>query len=213
MPIAHDQEYQAHLGPARFTTGSEPVPGFGLWFTIGKFGSAIFSASDTGLVAYSLLEPPQYQFTWMTRTGTPVGDVGSPAAFSTFDLSSDGRRLVVSRPRVDRVNLWAFDFDRNSAFSQITFEPTLEFDPRWGPDRKTVVTTASVKGKAGFTVVTIAPDGSRTDVLRKSFVDDWSRDGRFLLVRPADDAGKLYAQPLFGDRTPILVRNAPGAAD
>jgi hypothetical protein len=169
------------------------------------FGAAIFSASETGLLAYSLIEPNQYQFGWFDRHGVPLDDIGPPAPFLTFDLSADGRRLVVSRAKIDRSNLWLFDLDRNVA-SQITFGRAFESTPRWGPDGRRLMANAVPENEARR-IVGIGLDGHQSVVLDQNvFFDDWSRDGRFLLYR--SPPAELRVLPLFGDRRPILVRQS-----
>jgi DNA-binding winged helix-turn-helix (wHTH) protein/dipeptidyl aminopeptidase/acylaminoacyl peptidase len=203
VPIASDSAYQAQFGTPQFSTSPRVVPGFPTWFTMPLLGSAVFSSSASGVVVYSLNEPYQFQFTWVNRDGAPLGDIGSPGPFRTFDLSSDGKRLIVARPAIDRANLWVVDLDRNSP-SQLTFGRSFEFDPRWGPDRQSVVvTTRTETGRAD--IVEIRLDGRRAVRLENAWVDSWSRDGRFLLFRLGRE---LRALPLDGKRPPILIRQA-----
>jgi len=72
------------------------------------FGAATFSASDTGRLSYSLFEPYQYQFAWFDRSGTALGNVGEQGIFNSFDLSADGKRVIVARGKTDTVNLWGW---------------------------------------------------------------------------------------------------------
>ena len=60
-------------------------------------GQPAFSASDTGLLVYSIRERPLTQFQWVGRRGEPQQLVGNPGAYYTFDLSKDGSRLVYGR--------------------------------------------------------------------------------------------------------------------
>lgn len=213
IPIALDADYQAHVGLTQFSTSSRTVPGFGRRFgAVGAmtslFGAAVFSASETGLLAYSLVEPNQYQFGWFDRHGVPLNDIGPPAPYFTFDLSPDGRRLVVGRPKIDRSNFWLVDLDRNVA-SQITFGRAFESNPRWGADGRRLMASA-VPENGARRVVEIGLDGHQSVVLGQEFsLDDWSRDSRFLLYRSATSAFvELRVLPLFGDRSSILVRRA-----
>jgi DNA-binding winged helix-turn-helix (wHTH) protein/Tol biopolymer transport system component len=200
-PIAHDEEYQARLGAPQFSPAADPIPGMGLWFSIGLFGAAIFSASETGDLAYSLFEPPQYQFGWVDRDGKPLSDVGAPAPFITFDLSPDGKRLAAAKSRGRQLNLWVHDLDR-IASSQIEFLPSRQLDPRWAPDGRRVA-SSSWREDGPLRILEIGLDGNETVVLEEqAFVDDWSNNGQYLLYRGRG----LLALPLFGDRKPILVR-------
>lgn len=176
-PIAYDREYVSRFGPPVFWTTRRGYPGLGSLIP-SVFGAAIFSASDTGRLSYSLFEPYQYQFAWFDRGGKALGNVGEPGAFSTFDLSADGKRVVVARGKTDRVNLWLLDLER-VAFTQVTFNDAFEFDPRWGPDGRTIAWTSTKDGVRRIMQRTL--DGQETEVIRPGVLHDWSPDGRYLI--------------------------------
>ncbi len=164
-PIAYDREYVSRFGPPVFSTNRRGYPGMG-GVTASLFGAATFSASDTGRLSYSLFEPYQYQFAWFDRGGNALGNVGEPGTFSTFDLSADGKRVVVARGKTDRVNLWLLDLER-VAFTQVTFSDALEFDPRWGPDGRSIAWTSTKDGVRRIMQRTL--DGQETEVIRPVF--------------------------------------------
>jgi Tol biopolymer transport system component len=210
VPIAHDAEYDARIGLAQFSAASHAIWGFvsAIGFANRLFGAAIFSASHTGLLAYSLLEPDQYRLQWVDRRGSHLADIGTPATFITFDLSSDRRQLVVSRPKANRSNLWVYDLMRGVA-SQITFGPAFESNPRWGPDGHRIMASAAPE-YGTRRIVEIRSDGRQSVILDQddATLDDWSHDGRFVLA--TSRTGELLALPLIGDRRPIVVRRWQG---
>jgi eukaryotic-like serine/threonine-protein kinase len=194
-PIAYDREYASRFGPPVFLTTRRGYPGLGVLATYGVFGVAIFSASDTGRLSYSLFEPYQYQFAWFDRGGKPLGYVGEPGALSTFDLSADGKRVIVARGKANSVNLWRLDLERG-AFTQVTFGDALELDPRWGPDGRFAWTST----KDGVRrIMQRGLDGKETEVIRPGILHDWSPDGRYLIY--VWDG--RFALPLFGERKKI----------
>ena len=210
-PIAYDREFSARVGEPQFLPASRSVRGLGLWFYFSVFGTAIFSASDNGSLVYSLFEPYQQKFSWFDRSGNVLGDVGGPGVFSTFDLSSDGRRVVAARAKNDAINLWLLDLERGTP-SQITFGSALELDPRWGPDGRIAMTSYKDGERR---VVVLGVDGKRTVVVdQPAYLDDWSRDGRFLLCRRSNDpATPFFVLPLFGQGKPIDVDPAKRGGD
>ena len=58
------------------------------------FNQLGFSASDTGVLTYSIVERPLTQFQWVGRAGEPQQLVADPGVYYTFDLSADSSRLV-----------------------------------------------------------------------------------------------------------------------
>ena len=172
---------------------------------IGIVGAAIFSASETGRLAYSLFEPYQYQFVWFDRSGKPLGTVGDPGVFYSFDLSEDGKRLIVARAKNNTVNLWLLDLERGP-LSQVTFGDAIEFDPRWGPGDR----IAWDSTKDGVRQLMQGGLDGQKPIARKEhgFLDDWSADGRFLLYRADSGPDALFAVPLFGESSPIPLAAA-----
>ena len=61
-----------------------------------------FSISSSGIVCYSTVDEGRKQFVWFDRAGRLVRRVGPPGLYRDFDLSPDGRRLVVARYDPDR---------------------------------------------------------------------------------------------------------------
>ena len=155
-----------------------------------SLGAAIFSASDTGFSLYSLFEPDHSQFEWFDRNGASLGKIYEAAPFLTFALSADGRRLVFNLARIDRVNLWVLDLERNAP-NQITFAHAIEADPRWRSDTRIGLTSSPAGSLRRLVEIDLA---GRESVLvdEPAFLQDWSRDGRFLLysmgVRPSSTA-------------------------
>jgi len=191
-PIAYASEYAARFGPPRFLPSSRAFRGVGPQILLGMFGAAIFSASDTGILSYSLFEPYQHQFGWFDRSGKALGAVGVQGIYNSFDLSADGKRVILARGKNETVNLWELDLERGG-FSQKTFGNAIELDPRWGPDGRFAWTSTKDDVRR---VVLRGLDGQETDGPNPGLAMDWSRDGRFLIYW----WNGLHALPLLDER-------------
>ncbi len=176
------------------------------------------SASATGTLVFSEPSNRLVQFRWYGRDGRPqatVGEAGRYGRYPTFDLSPDGRRIVTARPSGSSAvgqNLWQIDADQGTV-ARITVGAT-DTDPRWSADGTTVIfgsTRDNSRGpfRAGVAADTPVPvwkgDG------RSFAMDDWSRDGKWLLfhepgvpvlmARQMDASGTPAGEPVVAART------------
>ncbi len=157
------------------------------------------------------------QLLWLDRNGKQVGTVvGPPGAFSNPGLSPDGRRMAIDQTDSDgrHQNVWIHEL-ANNALTRLTFNPGLNQDPVWSPDGKRIVYTSSQK--INFRLYQKSADGSGSE---EQVADlgvpqqgpwDWSRDGKYLLVRK--DTELWYMSAADGQLKPFLqgqssVRNA-----
>src|SRR5262249_46346184 len=207
IPIAQDSNQYGNR-PIEFSPASRAIPGFGALFgatyTMDQlFGAAVFSQSDTGLIAYALFDPDLYQLEWFNRGGSSIAYVGTPATFQTFDLSSDAEQLAISRLKAGRANLWLYDLSRNVPM-QISFANAFESNPRWRAGAHRIVFN-SVAQTGHRRIVDLGLNGQETTILDEDvFLDDVSRDGRFLLYR-SPQTRELKARSLSGDRTTLVL--------
>jgi DNA-binding winged helix-turn-helix (wHTH) protein/Tol biopolymer transport system component len=167
-----------------------------------SFNQLAFSASNTGVLTYSIVKRPLTQFQWVGRHGEPQKLVGDPGEYYTFDLSADNSRLVYGRTeRGRRTSLWVYDLERGVP-QRLTPERTSHADPRWVGDR--IVATRWLPQPQA--IVQIAPHGEESVLVTSAvatMVDSVSRDGAYLLYRARGQ--HLLAMPLSGNSKPIPV--------
>ena len=171
-----------------------------------------------GTIAYAERSNRRQQFRWYDRAGRPIGTVGEGGAYTTFDLSNDGRRIATAlRTANTGVNLWQIDADTGTT-SRITVGPTTDVDPRWSADGSKLAFGSSRDASRGPHIVGLAAD---TPALmwkydgRMFSADDWSPDGRWLLyhdanqpvihARELDPSGKLKGEPVVVARALIGI--------
>jgi Tol biopolymer transport system component len=197
-----------------------------------------FSASDSGTLVYRPGGGSQSHLVWFGRDGRRAGTVGEPAHYQQVVLSPSGHRAAVQRVDTDTGNadLWVVDLDTAIA-SRMTLDPAMDADPAWAPDERSLAFTSFragpatawlwdfVSGKESlfFDLATspgagpAVPDAGAPTSLAPAripdgiAVDDWTRDGRQLVVRTLGRA--IYVVPMTGERTAQMLADTPFVED
>ena len=175
------------------------------------FGAPQLAWSASGSLVYASGESQGGENTFV-RVGmngdAAMIDSSWSGQFTSFALSPDGRQLAVgSGTGVGALNVWIKQLDRGP-FTRISFGGA-DRRPVWSPDGQMVafvrdtLTTSVVVGRYA--------DGRRPDTLlvhidRQVQEVDWSRDGKWLVVRTDNGsagAGDLVGIRTSGDTTPV----------
>jgi eukaryotic-like serine/threonine-protein kinase len=105
-------------------------------------GRSAFSVSQTGtLVYHPASDPVVDQLAFVDRAGVELASVGPLAAYDSFELSPDDRRLVFTRWGAVSA-AWMLDIARGS-LTRLSFEPWSGF-PYWTADGRSIVYAAAV---------------------------------------------------------------------
>jgi Tol biopolymer transport system component len=162
------------------------------------------------------------QLIWFDRSGKQTGTVGMPGAYKNLRLSPDGRRVVVDQTDRDgrNVDIWTIDPARGTT-TRLTFDPSAHQAPVWSPDGRQILFTANRKLSMQFYLKNADGSGSEEEVAQLDSVSqanvwDWSRDGKYVLVRKGNELWYLTwpehaAKPLL--QTKWTVRNAQLSPD
>ena len=184
---------------------------------------ATFSISANGVLVYRKEPVPiSSQLVWLDRAGRKIGTIGGPDNQDSPALATDGTRVAVRRglEPAGRDDIWLLNVASGAA-SRLTFD-SGNFAPIWSPDGRLIafgsqrhVGTRIINGvfqkaASGIGEVEVLVSGRLTTI-----PTDWSRDGRFIIYSDQDPATKsdLWALPLAGDRTPILLVRTNGSDD
>lgn len=136
------------------------------------------------------------QLAWFDRSGKPAGTVGQPGWYDNVRLSPDGRRVATDQTDPDgrNIDVWVHELSRGTV-TRLTFDPALDQTPVWSADSRKVLFSSNRGGN--FALYLKNADGAGSE---QRLVDyggalanawDWSRDGKYVLVRRGSELGYL----------------------
>ena len=146
--------------------------------------------------------------------------LGSPGAYRQMVLSPSGRFVALqiadffvgmAGTFTQQGDLWLLDV-KTGVLSRQTHDPAWDSDPAWSPDEQSLAFGSSRSGRRGVYTKDLRTGAEKPliDSAAQVTVDDWTADGRFVIVRDMTGAGQIYAVPVPGDRKPRLLVDIPG---
>jgi hypothetical protein len=169
-------------------------------------GTSEFSASQNGVLVYGTARGSSFdQFNWYSRDGTVTGSLEPVIDYQQFTLSPDGKHLALNSFHQHATgSLWLIDIATNTT-TPLTTDPHAQSDPVWSPDSRYVAFNLLPNGGSDppFLVEKIEIGSQQPQKIygddERHWVEDWSRDGRFLLTH---DTKTFSIIPLSGDAKP-----------
>ena len=172
-------------------------------------GSAAFSVSSNGMLAYRTLSADTFQLSRFDRLGRRSATIGEPGPWVQMALSPNGRQLAVQRDRTAASDLWLFDLVR-AVSSKFTVDGGNN-GPVWAPSGSEIAFRNSRRVlNEVFRKPLVGGEAAPWRGVPSERLEDWSRDGKYLLMGQA--TGSIFAVPLTGAAAPIVVV-PPGVAD
>ena len=175
---------------------------------------ASFAASPSGVVVWRHAKPTALSaLQWFNRSGKKLSVVGETADYSNPALSPDDSKLAICirDPQTGTRDIWIFDLVRGGK-TRLTFDPADDIGPIWSPDGTRIAFTSDRSGQRD--IYWKPSDGSAPEELLvggKKFpenVEDWSRDGKYLIYSKTLAHATLRVLPLAGDRKPVVYLDA-----
>ncbi len=177
---------------------------------------AYLSVSDNGTLVFdpsSDLE--NRQLTWFDRSGKQLETVGPVGSYLFARLSPDQKRIAISRrdPSGGVFDIYVYDIARGTSSRLTTSSSDVE-SLAWSSDGNYIAWSSRQVTRSEM-YKKLASGAGEVETIAQSnnpiFVNDWSRDGKFILYTDADPTTNLnlWVLPLEGDRKPYVYFQTP----
>lgn len=152
---------------------------------------------------------------WIDREGKESPISQHKRDYYQARLSPDGTRLAATMIEGANQDVWILEIERDM-FTRLTFEDSVDQDPRWSPDGKWIV-FASNRGKTTFNLFRQLADGTGeaerlTTSENPQFPMSFSPDGSILVFvenNPRGDADIMYLRLDSEERKPEVFLATP----
>jgi serine/threonine protein kinase len=174
-------------------------------FSVSNDGALLAQGGGAGVVGLS-------QAKWFDRSGKELGALGRPGVYGNVAIAPNGR--TVASDNLDlasslNIDVWIYDSRHDAAPRRLTFDPGFDGASVWSPDGNRLLFSSN--RQLNLDLYIKEADGSQEE--RNVFHDnldklsnDWSRDGKYILCRHADE---LWYLTLPGFTSRLLLK-APG---
>ena len=166
--------------------------------------SATVSAAAGGLVAFGGGTALR-RLAWFDRRGTRLATIDAPGTLTNPTFSPDEKQLLAVSFDPELRGVWLLDLARGAP-NRLVPDGTL---PMPSPTGDTIA-FASARNAGVFDMYLRRLDGPAGDepllqTNESKFVNDWSRDGRFIIFDSsnAKTGEDIWILPTFGDRRPV----------
>ena len=174
-----------------------------------------FDVSRGGVLVYQVGsgEKPS-ELLWLAPGGKPPTRAAEIREnYRDLRLSPDGRHLAVTIG-APHIELWIYDLTRGVK-TRLTFTTTGFVNAAvWAPDGGRVAFSRMGPGGSKMYVKEAGGSGKQEELISEgtvlNTVDDWSKDGQYLLYQAAalPNPVSLYVLPMYGERKPKLFLSA-----
>ena len=171
-------------------------------------GSAQFSVSETGLLAYLQGKEGSRQVSidWMGKDGKLEPLVKKPNNIYSIQFSPDGKRLAMEIYDSSGSNIWTYDMQRDT-LTRLTFAGVASAGPVWTRDGQRIAYSMSENGEPSNLYWKRADGAGNAQRLTQSkgvqYAGSWSPDGKTLVffgwIPGSTTSWDLYTLTIEGD--------------
>ena len=162
-------------------------------------GDGVLLAQSGGAGAVGLSQPK-----WFDRTGKELGELDKPGVYENVAIAPNGHRVAADRIDLPSLNMdvWTYDSWRGATAKRFTFDPGYDGASVWSPDGRQLLLSSNRRRALDLYVKKADGVEEERDVFHDDFdklANDWSRDGKCILLRHADELWYLTL-PAFTPR-------------
>jgi len=171
------------------------------YYSVSQKGTLIYFQGSSGAGTGRSGAQPGWQYGWHDRAGKLLSDPGDPGPYGELDASPDESLIAITRqdPGAPGSDIWVIDWQRK-VNTKVTLDPSDDMNPVWAPDGKRIAFVTYRKGNADIYVKNANGIGPETPLLETpadEFVEDWSKDGRYLAYKQSEgEYEDLYILPI-----------------
>jgi Tol biopolymer transport system component len=179
------QLFAAMLDLSRLALAGPPTPVVGDVAHAMTNGTAQFSVSDNGLLAYRRARNVERVLQWMNFAGQFESIRSVPAEYQEMRFSPDGTRALLVIAEGAQSDVWVYDL-AGDRLSRLTFHPDNDWSAIWSPDGR-FIAYGSWRADAGtFNLFVHRADGTGepqrlTTSRNHQLPVEWHPSGRYLL--------------------------------
>ena len=177
------------------------------FYSVSATGTLVYFQGSSGAGTGRSGAQQGWQYGWHDRAGRLIADAGDPGPYGELDVSPDETLIAVTRQETGAPgsDIWIIDWQRR-VNTKVTLDPADDMNPVWAPDGKRVAFVTYRKGNADVYVKNANGIGPETPLLETAadeFVEDWSKDGRYLAYKQAQGEHEdLYVLPFDAEGKP-----------
>jgi eukaryotic-like serine/threonine-protein kinase len=173
-------------------------------FSVAERGERPSVARDGTLVYLDTGSSGLEQLVWRGRSGNNIDVIGQPQQnIGSIALSPDEDRVAVTGSEGGNDDIWIHEVDRRVK-TRLTSDPRREVQPEWSPAGDQIGFTSV--GQGSFLVATdrsIEPQALLG--VEAGWLDDWSPDGKSILLGTGQALSYVELDSEDGDREPVQV--------
>ncbi|HET6889662.1 MAG TPA: protein kinase, partial [Pyrinomonadaceae bacterium] len=172
-------------------------------------GRAMFSVSETGVLAVRTGSLTQNRLVWFDRTGKQLQALTLPSGYNSPALSPNQKTVAVSRADLQTsttADIWLIDLERGAQI-RFTTDPSSDNSAAWSSAGDRIAFISTREGRIGIYQKPSNGAGMEETLIASEelkYTPDWSPDGQFIIYSQLNATTRrdLLVLPLSGERKP-----------